>query len=312
MVDERLKAFAGKHLLSTACHPKVLLRIAVSNRHQYRGLFALNQLDGGAAVLLRKVHAEEGDASLLLVDVVDVLVSIGVVYHVAMLVAHHVPILVAPWQPSLQGGVNPVEVPTGLLVAVAVGAVLHHLACSDVTALVELPEDGVSVLTVAHVIVGQHQGDASALHRVPPYAFAYPPQQVVVVRRGCVLGSQHHLGRQVQRGQWWRCGLGHVLPIHGHIVNRDAVELTQPSQGIWVAQLFVLHQKVDDTTLGTTREALVTVALGIDDERAHRLVVVERAQRLVPHAALLQSAAVFGAVASDALLNHLLYLGGVE
>ena len=236
MVDERLKAFAGKHLQSAACHPNVLLRVAVSNRHQDGGLFALHQLDGGVAVHrgLCKVHAKEGDAGLLLVGVVQVAKGFGVVDHVAVLVSHYLSVVVALRCAALQCGVYPVEVPTGLLVAMAIRAVLHHLSRADVAALVQLPKYGVAVSTVAHVVVHQYLGDTFTLNYIPLDVLLNPSYKIVRIRIEFVLCAQHHLGRQVQRGQWWRCGFGHVLPIHGHIVHWDAVELTQPAQGIGV------------------------------------------------------------------------------
>ena len=124
------------------------------------------------------MHAKEGDASLLAVGVVILAEGTGVLYHVAMLVAHYLSVVVSLGQAALQGGVNPVEVPTGLLVAVAIRAVLHHLTSSDVAALVQLPEDGVAVGAVAHMVVHQHLGDASALHRVPLDVVAYPTHQL--------------------------------------------------------------------------------------------------------------------------------------
>ena len=79
-----------------------------------------------------------------------------------------------------------------------------------------------------------------------------------------------------------------------------------------VAQFFVLHQELDDSTLGTAAEALVTVALGVDDEGAHRLVIVEWAKGFVPHAALLQPVGVVRLILTEALLYYLLDLRRVH
>ena len=68
----------------------------------------------------------------------------------------------------------------------------------------------------------------------------------------------------------------------------------------------MLHQELNHSTLGTTAEALVTVALWIDDEGPHTLVVVEWAKGFVPHAALLQSVGVVRLILAKAFLNHLL------
>ena len=74
----------------------------------------------------------------------------------------------------------------------------------------------------------------------------------------------------------------------------------------------MFHQELDDSALRTAAEALVTVALWVDDERAHRLVVVEWAKRLIPYARLLQSVGVVAAVRAEAVTDDLLNLRRVH
>ena len=74
----------------------------------------------------------------------------------------------------------------------------------------------------------------------------------------------------------------------------------------------MFHQELYHSTLGTAAEALVTVALWVDDERAHRLIVVEWAKGLVSHTRLLQSVGVVFAVRAEAVTDDLLNLRRVH
>ena len=74
----------------------------------------------------------------------------------------------------------------------------------------------------------------------------------------------------------------------------------------------MFHQELHHATLGTAGEALVAVALRIDDKRTERTVIMERAQSLVSDPCLLQSGAVVRSITSEAVLNHLLDLRRIK
>ena len=80
-----------------------------------------------------------------------------------------------------------VEVPFGILVAVSelgmtFRVILHHLARPDLSFVVYLPEDGMTIHRGSYQVGGQHLVDSLTLHSVPLDSCPYPLHQCVVLK----------------------------------------------------------------------------------------------------------------------------------
>ena len=200
LVDDGLKAFARQHLQTATGYPHLLGVVAVGDGHQQGGLLALHDahrlVDVLALPVVQQMVAKEGDLCLLPRRVVELREWIW------RFVGHLLPLNVPV---SAERGVNPVEVPLGLLVAVAVLAVLHHLASPEPSPFVDLPEDGVTVLAVAHVVQPYHLFHSLALNGVPSDARANPAHEVVLGESRVYECARHQVLRQFEHLQRWRC-----------------------------------------------------------------------------------------------------------